>query len=118
PVLARAGAHAAGREAGRAVRPEHAGAVGASAARGGGVSAPVLADRYVLAEPLGHGGFAEVYRARDRRGGAQVAVKVLCVADDPGLRARFHQEALLLAGLDHPHVVRALAYAVDDAPRP
>jgi hypothetical protein len=82
------------------------------------VSAPVLADRYVLAEPLGHGGFAEVYRARDRRGGAQVAVKVLCVADDPGLRARFHQEALLLAGLDHPHVVRALDYAVGDTPRP
>ncbi|HZR99063.1 MAG TPA: serine/threonine-protein kinase [Chloroflexota bacterium] len=72
----------------------------------------VLAERYRLEEPLGAGGFAEVYRARDCRSGATVAVKVLC-ADDAGQRARFRQEALLLAGFEHPGIVRALDYAVD-----
>src|SRR3954471_118708 len=73
----------------------------------------LLAGRYRLEEPLGTGGFAEVYRAHDERDGATVAVKVLCAADDAGLRARFRQEALLLAGFEHPHLVRALDYAVD-----
>jgi CRP-like cAMP-binding protein len=73
----------------------------------------VLAGRYRLEESLGTGGFAEVYRAHDERGGATVAVKVLCAADDAGLRARFRQEALLLAGFEHPHIVRAVDYAVD-----
>jgi hypothetical protein len=73
----------------------------------------VLAGRYRLEEPLGAGGFAEVYRARDERDGATAAVKVLCAADDAGLRARFRQEALLLAAFDHPHIVRVLDYAVD-----
>ncbi|HLH21181.1 MAG TPA: serine/threonine-protein kinase [Chloroflexota bacterium] len=78
----------------------------------------VLAERYRLEEPLGAGGFAEVYRARDCRDGATVAVKVLCAADDAGQRARFRQEALLLASFDHPHIVRALDYAVDGAGPP
>src|SRR5687767_3920877 len=73
----------------------------------------VLAERYRLDEPLGAGGFAEVYRAHDRRSGAPVAVKVLCAPDDAGLRARYRQQALLLAGFDHPQIVRVLDYAVD-----
>jgi serine/threonine-protein kinase len=74
----------------------------------------ILADRYRLEEPLGEGGFAEVYRARDLRTEAPVAVKVLHASEDVGLRARFRQEALLLAGLDHPHIVRVLDFAADE----
>ena len=49
-----------------------------------------------------------VWRARDERLGRDVAVKVLhaWVADDPKLRRGFENEATLLAGLQHPHVVR------------
>ena len=74
----------------------------------------LLTERYVLEEPLGSGGFAEVYRATSRQSGATVAVKVLCAAEDAALRARFRQEALVLAELDHPNIVRVLDYAVED----
>ena len=39
--------------------------------------AEALADRYELAEPLGGGGMASVYRALDRKHGRAVAIKVL-----------------------------------------
>lgn len=57
---------------------------------------------YVLEERLGRGGSGEVWRARPRRGGAPVAVKVLHRGDP---EQQVH-EAELLAGLDHPHLVR------------
>jgi len=57
---------------------------------------------YVLEERLGRGGSGEVWRARPRRGGLPVAVKVLH-RGDPEQQVR---EAELLAELDHPHLVR------------
>ncbi|GHE13274.1 hypothetical protein GCM10011381_34730 [Klenkia taihuensis] len=57
---------------------------------------------YVLEERLGRGGSGEVWRARPRRGGLPVAVKVLH-RGDPEQQVR---EAGLLANLDHPHLVR------------
>ena len=64
-------------------------------------AAPVVPG-YVLEELLGRGGSGQVWRARPRRGGAPVAVKVL-VRGDPAGQVR---EAALLAELDHPHLVR------------
>jgi eukaryotic-like serine/threonine-protein kinase len=60
-----------------------------------------------LLEPVGSGGMATVYRARDRRLNRDVAVKVLGepVGDDGMSRARFEREARLLARLSHPHIV-------------
>ncbi|MDF2807279.1 MAG: hypothetical protein K0S43_2225 [Cellulosimicrobium sp.] len=58
---------------------------------------PASGDRkgpFTLAEVLGHGGFAHVYRATDADG-AEVAVKVLTGLQE-GSRDRFEQEARLL----------------------
>ncbi len=67
----------------------------------------VLAGRYEVGGLLGHGGMAEVYRARDLRLDREVAVKVLRAsgAADPAFRARFRREALAAASLNHPLVV-------------
>lgn len=70
--------------------------------------------RYVLDdEPIGSGGFADVYRATDLRRDetdrhAVIAVKVLREFIDDGLRRRFKRELRLLADLTHPHIVPVL----------
>ena len=62
---------------------------------------------YQIIAPLGAGGMGEVYRARDRRLGRDVALKILPkeVANDPERRQRFELEARALAALNHPNVV-------------
>lgn len=71
------------------------------------VNSRVLGDRYELAELLGQGGMAEVYRARDTRLGRSVAVKILRtdLARDPAFERRFEREAQACAGMSHPNVV-------------
>jgi serine/threonine protein kinase len=71
----------------------------------------LLGDRFVLLEPLGEGGHAVVWRARDRLMRTMVAVKILRTLD-PDWRWRFALEAEVLANLHHPNVVRAIARGV------
>ena len=61
---------------------------------------------YEILEPLGKGGMGEVYRARDRKLGRDVAIKVLpdALAGDAERLTRFQREARLLAALNHPNV--------------
>jgi eukaryotic-like serine/threonine-protein kinase len=73
-------------------------------------------DRYRLERPLGHGGMATVYLARDTDLDRPVAVKVLDAADE-GLRERFVREARLAARLSHPNVVSVFD-AGEDGGRP
>src|SRR6266568_7624225 len=62
-------------------------------------------DRYELGELLGKGGMGAVYKARDRRLGRTVAIKLILGAD-PNLAMRFLQEARAQARIDHPNVCR------------
>ena len=68
----------------------------------------VVAGRYELERPLGHGAMAVVDLARDVELDRPVALKRLAenLARDDELRARFLREARLAARLAHPNVVR------------
>ncbi len=63
--------------------------------------------RYELGETLGSGGMATVVLARDRQLGRDVAIKRMRpeLAEDPGARRLFDEEAQILAGLEHPGTV-------------
>lgn len=65
-----------------------------------------------LARPIATGGLCHVYRGRDRRTKAEVAVRTLRAEyrNDPETRARFRREARLLAFLKHPNIVRVEAF--------
>ena len=69
-------------------------------------SGQVLADRYVIERPLGHGGMATVYLAEERKHSRHVAVKVLHPDLTRSLGTeRFLREIRIVAGLSHPHIV-------------
>lgn len=72
--------------------------------------------RYLLLEQVGRGGFAHVWRARDRQTGMDVAIKVLRsdLAHEPQRRERFFRGARIMAELDHPAVVRVLEQKGED----
>ncbi len=61
---------------------------------------------YVILGQLGEGGMGTVFRARDTRLDREVALKMLPpeFAADPSRLARFRQEALAIAALNHPNV--------------
>jgi eukaryotic-like serine/threonine-protein kinase len=79
-----------------------------------------LGGRYELAEALGYGGMAEVYRGRDVRLGRDVAVKVLRaeLARDPSFLARFRREAQAVASLNHPAIVSVYDTGEDELDPP
>ncbi len=72
--------------------------------------------RYLLLEQVGRGGFAHVWRARDRQTSTDVAIKVLRsdLAHDPQRRDRFFRGARIMAELDHPAVVKVLEQRGED----
>ncbi|HEV8321045.1 MAG TPA: protein kinase [Myxococcota bacterium] len=76
----------------------------------------VLAGRFELIRLAGAGGMGDVYLARDRQGGALVAVKVLQAG--PHVAARFAREARALAELRHPGIVRYVAHGTVAEGRP
>jgi hypothetical protein len=72
-------------------------------------SGDVIDDRFELQKLAGTGAMGEVWRARDRVDGSIVAVKLLTKIDE-GWDTRFVREALSLAQLDHPGIVRYVAH--------
>ncbi len=79
-----------------------------------------MSGRYQLEEPLGHGGMASVYRARDTELGREVALKALAenLTGDEELRKRFLREARLAARLSHPNVASVYDVGEEEDGRP
>ena len=75
----------------------------------------ILNKRYQLLEPLGKGGMAVVYRARDLMLERLVAVKVLRedYSGDPAFQERFRREAKAAANLSHPNIVTMHDFGLD-----
>jgi eukaryotic-like serine/threonine-protein kinase len=66
----------------------------------------VLAGRYRLIAPLGHGGMAVVYKAIDQALERLVAIKIIPSEGAAGVGRRpFAEEAKTLALLSHPNVI-------------
>ena len=68
----------------------------------------ILAGRFELLRPLGSGGLAEVWVARDQTTSTEVAVKALHehLVADADLAERFRRELAVTRGLSHPGIVR------------
>lgn len=75
-------------------------------------TATLLAGRYVLDEPIGAGGYCEVWRATDTVLARQVAVKLLRAgyASQGEALARFKAEARHAGALSHENIARVYDY--------
>jgi len=71
---------------------------------------------YLLLEPIGHGGMAVVYRARQESLDRTVAVKVLSenLAASSEFMERFRREARTAASMRHPNVITVHDFGEDD----
>ncbi|WP_158607561.1 serine/threonine-protein kinase [Flexivirga caeni] len=80
-----------------------------------GASAAVFG-HYLLHQVIGTGGMGQVARATDTRLGRDVALKVMhpATAADEEYRARFQQEAAIVARLTDPHVIPIHGYGEID----
>lgn len=68
----------------------------------------IIADKYVLGPLLGRGAVGEVYLARHRLTGSEVALKVIpsrMIGSEPGLQ-RFHREVSVANRIGHPGMVK------------
>ncbi len=77
----------------------------------------LVGNRYRIDHVLGRGGFGVVYHATDTRLSRPVAVKRLLLGKGDGAEtglARFRHESLILASLDHPHIVPVFDTDVDE----
>jgi serine/threonine-protein kinase len=77
-----------------------------------GTADEVLGNRYRLIAPVGTGGMAVVWRARDLVLDRDVAVKLLAgeLATKPGNRERIRAEAQVVARLQHPNITAVHDY--------
>jgi hypothetical protein len=75
-----------------------------------------VASRYVVKEELASGGMGVVYRVLDRSTGEERALKRLNrnATNEVSLVEAFEREYRVLAGLDHPRIIRVFDYGVDE----
>src|SRR6266852_3992473 len=69
---------------------------------------------YKLIEPLGKGGYAEVYKGEHIHLGTFAAIKVLKTIDTADEIMRFRTEARNIASLAHPNIVRILDFDISE----
>lgn len=74
---------------------------------------PPFSAHYELLAPVGTGTTSVVSRAKDRATGHEVALKRLTLGDAPA-RLMFQHEYWTMRRLEHPGLVKALAYGRDD----
>src|SRR6185437_2117828 len=74
----------------------------------------VIADKYKLAEEIGRGGWAVIYRAEHVGLKKTFAVKVLSLhmVHDANAISRFESEARIVCQLEHPNLVRIYDFGV------
>jgi len=80
------------------------------------VERPILGGRYELGPPIGSGGFGTVFRARDRRTGAELAVKLVPPSLGSSAAAeRLRREGQLLRRITSRHVAKVFDSGDDGA---
>lgn len=84
------------------------------------IAGRVLADKYLLIDRLGVGGFGSIWRAEHQVLKSHVAVKLIDpeMARKEGAVERFLREAQATAALRSPHVVQVLDYGLDRRKEP
>ncbi len=72
--------------------------------------------QYQIIKKIGQGGMAYIFKAYQSVLSRMVAVKVLspALAAEPGFSASFQQEAYTLARLNHPHILPAYDFGIQD----
>ena len=77
---------------------------------------PLHLTDFELGGPLGSGATSHVFGAVHRPTGREVALKMLEPShrDSTELRTRLHREALMLAGVESPHVGKVLGFGYED----
>jgi eukaryotic-like serine/threonine-protein kinase len=82
-------------------------------------SQQLLGGRFLIEREVGRGGVGIVYRAMDQVTRQSVALKVIAIAGvDAGEEARFRREGQVLAGLEHPSIVKLVAFGQLDEGQP
>jgi tetratricopeptide (TPR) repeat protein len=74
----------------------------------------IVANRFEIEHLAGKGGMGAVYRAKDRKTGLAAAVKVVHEEASTSHHERLVREAQLLAEVQHPAIVRYLAFGTTD----
>jgi serine/threonine protein kinase/tetratricopeptide (TPR) repeat protein len=76
-----------------------------------GTDGGLVAGRFRIEREVGRGAAGIVYRAEDTLNGIGVALKVISAAGaDAADQARFEREGQVLSNLDHPGIVRVVAF--------
>jgi eukaryotic-like serine/threonine-protein kinase len=79
----------------------------------------LLGGRFLIEREVGRGGVGIVYRAIDQETRQAVALKVIAIAGvDAGEEARFRREGRVLAELEHPSIVKLVAFGQLDEGQP
>src|SRR5437868_2752782 len=78
------------------------------------MASSAVSDRFDLQAELGEGGFARVWKAREKSTGRTVALKVLkeSLRADVEILERFRREIFAVATIDSPYVVRMIDFGV------
>lgn len=76
----------------------------------------LVGERYVLETFIASGGMGDVWKARDKILGRLVAVKIMRpdTNSEPVFAQRFHEEALLTAGLSHHNIATLFDYGTHE----